>query len=178
MCYCCENLVHAVHRCDTVLKFWVISSMPGCQSSFNTAQIPDQPSRLPESVVLFLRQCICEVEGTCVMWWKCSTHDSGNHYLEIILDKEVRMKYLSLQDEACRTNILTRLVGLVSCLQVGGGVMFGLTASKLSWSTFKQNSYKSLKNTSTETTSVLSCYRSRRGQETGIYWPLKLERPT
>jgi hypothetical protein len=80
------------------------------------------------------------------------------------------VEHLGLQDEACGTNMLTRLVVLVRCLQVGGGVVFGLTASKLSWSTFKQNSYKSLKNTSTETISLLSCYSLRIGRQTGIHY--------
>jgi hypothetical protein len=37
----------------------------------------------------------------------------------------------------CTGRNVSRLVGLVRCLQVGGGVVFGLTASKLSWSTLK-----------------------------------------
>lgn len=121
-------------------------------------------------MVLFLRQCIFKLEGTYITRSKCSTHDRVTHYLEIILcETEIGVKYLSLQDEACGTKVLTRLAGLVRRLQVGGGVVFGLTASKLSWSTFKENSYKSLKNARTETTFVLSSYSSRRGQQMGIY---------
>jgi hypothetical protein len=55
-------------------------------------------------------------------------------------------------------------MGLLRCLQVGGGGVFGLTASKLSWSTFKGNSYNSFKNILKEITSV----SSRRGQQIGI----------
>jgi hypothetical protein len=39
-------------------------------------------------------------------------------------DEETGAEYLNVQDVACATNILTRLVGLVRYLQVGGGVVF------------------------------------------------------
>jgi hypothetical protein len=115
-CYCCENLVHAVHRCDTVLKFWVAFICAWLPISFNTAQIPNQQSRLPESMILSLWQCICKLEGTYITRWKCSTHDRGTHYLKIILcDKEVRVKHLSLRDKACGTNDVFKLT-VVLCL--------------------------------------------------------------
>lgn len=123
-----------------------IHSVPSYQH-FQTQQTPDTQSRHLKSVFHFLRQCICEQEGTCIMWWKCSTHYCGINFSAIALnDEEIRAEYLNVQDVACGTNILTGLVGLVRYLQVGGGgVVFWLTAPILSWSTLKENSEQNSK---------------------------------
>ena len=121
-------------------------SVPGYQL-FWTQQTPNTQSRHLKSVFHFLRQCICEQEGTCIMWWKCSTHYCGIHFSAIVLyDEEIGAEYLNVQDVACGTNILMGLVGLVRYLQVGGGgVVFWLTAPILTWSTLKENSEQNSK---------------------------------
>jgi len=87
-CYCWESVVHAVHRWYIPLKFIVPYTVCLAISIFGTQQTPDTQSRRLKSVFHFLRQCICEQEGTCIMWWKCSTHYCGVNFLAIVLYDE------------------------------------------------------------------------------------------
>ena len=95
-----------------------IHSVPGYQH-YQTHQTPDTQSRHLKSVFHFLRQCICEQEGTGIMWWKCSTHYCGIYLSATVLhDEEIGAEYLNVQDVACGTNILTGLVGLVDIFKL------------------------------------------------------------
>lgn len=160
---CSSQMIHSTHI------YCSVHSVPRYQH-FRTQQTPDIQSRHLKSVFHFLRQCIYEQEGTCIMWWKCSTHYCGINFLAIVLyDEEIGAEYLNVKDVACGTNILTRLVELVRYLQVGGGVVVCLTVPLLSRSTFKKNSKQRLKNTMWKKPSTVTWNSSRIEQYVNIY---------
>jgi hypothetical protein len=66
----CRTCSSQTVRSAQVYRSWLTASP-------DTADTCHSPGIWLKSVFHFLWQCICEQEGTCIVWWKCSTDCRG-----------------------------------------------------------------------------------------------------